>query len=476
MGCAQSVLQLTGLGVEEADTEEVLALVEKSRAGRPEVLRRNLAQVQQAVQNDRAKTLAEKIARIDKSPLIFKTWVASRDPKVQAPGLAVLAALAQDAYGAKTLCQRELLEQLALLHKHKQHARGVAEIFTGLSGFDSLRPLLMTPECNVFDIVANQLKSKDVAVIRYGLETFQQMCSEENILKQLDEERDPDALLKQLFDFADKDDTDLERNALLAIARLVRLEEYARKVCSDKNGVRLKVLVEKAGADFASRKVPAALAVANMCEHKELRMQMVRKRAFQLFVEMGQVESLRRDQVNYQRVAAMGIANLSCNYQMRDIASKVGVLDTVVQMLASGSQAVRRHAAQACAELTLHEGNADELAAQGAIPPLLIMARSGDRGSEAEAVKALNNMAISETNQRMILKEGGQSALLYLKSSPNLGVQEIAGKIMTRIRVNKMRAAARFAGKVALSAKKAQGDGDDDDIDFDGLPGQVPAS
>ena len=37
MGCAQSVIQLTGLGAEEADAEEVLALVEKSRVGRPEV-------------------------------------------------------------------------------------------------------------------------------------------------------------------------------------------------------------------------------------------------------------------------------------------------------------------------------------------------------------------------------------------------------------------------------------------------------
>ena len=104
------------------------------------------------------------------------------------------------------------------------------------------------------------------------------------------------------------------------------------------------------------------------------------------------------------------------------------------------------------------------------------MARSGHRGSEAEAVRALNNMAISEANQRLILKEGGQSALLYLKASPNLAVQEVAGKIMTRIRVNKMRAAARFAGKVAMSAKKARGGDDEADPDFDELPGQVPAA
>ncbi len=440
------------------------------------MLRRSLAQIHQAVQADGSKDLAERIARVDKVGQIFKAWVVSRDPKVQAPGLAVLALLAHNDYAAKILCQRELLEQLAPLHKHKQHARVVAEIYTGLSSMDGLKAQLASSEGGLFDITANQMKSKDVAVIRYGLETFQQMCSEREILAQLDEERDPEALLKQLFDFASKDDTDLERNALLGIARLLKLEEYAKKVCTEKNGDRLKILVEKAGDDFASRKVPAALAVVNLCEHKELRLQLVRKRAFQLFVEMGQVESLRRDQVNYQRVAAMGIANLSCNYQMRDIASKVGVLDAVAQMLASGSQAVRRHAAKACAELTLHEGNADQLAEGGAIPPLLAMARSGHRGSEAEAVRALNNMAISEANQRLILKEGGQSALLYLKASPNLAVQEVAGKIMTRIRVNKMRAAARFAGKVAMSAKKARGGDDEADPDFDELPGQVPAA
>ena len=443
---------------------------DEERAGR-QVLRRSLLQIQQAVQADESKTLAERIARVNKVGQIFKAWVVSRDPKVQAPGLAVLAVLAHHDHAAKVLCQRELLEQLPPLHKHKQHARVVAEIYTGLSSMDSLKAQLSS-EGGLFDIMANQMKSKDVAVIRHGLETFQQMCSEREILAQLDEERGPEALLKQLFDFASKDDTDLERNALLAIARLLKLEEYAKKVCTEKNGDRLEILVEKTGDDFASRKVPAALAVVNLCEHKELRLQLVRKRAFQLFVEMGQVESLRRYQVNYQRVAAMGIANLSCNYQMRDIASKVGVLDAVAQMLASGSQAVRRHAAKACAELTLHEGNADQLVEGGAIPPLLAMARSGDRGSEAEAVRALNNMAICEANQRLILKEGRQSALLYLKASPNLAVQEVAGKIMTRIRVNKM----RFAGKVAMSAKKSRGGDDEADPDFDELPGQVPAA
>merc|ERR1719375_969242 len=113
MGCAQSVLQLTGLGAEETDAEEVLALVEKSRVGRPEVLRRSLLQIQQAVQADESKTLAERIARVDKVGQIFKAWVVSRDPKVQAPGLAVLAVLAHHDHAAKVLCQRELLEQLA---------------------------------------------------------------------------------------------------------------------------------------------------------------------------------------------------------------------------------------------------------------------------------------------------------------------------------------------------------------------------
>ena len=47
---------------------------------------------------------------------------------------------------------------------------------------------------------------------------------------------------------------------------------------------------------------------------------------------------------------------------------------------------------------------------------------------------------------------------------------------MTRIRMNKMCAAALFAGRVALSAKKAHGDEDSDGLDFDELPRQVLAS
>ena len=82
------------------------------------------------------------------------------------------------------------------------------------------------------------------------------------------------------------------------------------------------------------------------------------------------------------------------------------------------------------------------------------MARSGDRFQENDAIKALSNLAISEENQKQLLKEGGQHALKYLELSTNPNVVKLSKKLQTRMRIAKLRAAARLAGRIARGAKE----------------------
>ncbi len=91
----------------------------------------------------------------------------------------------------------------------------------------------------------------------------------------------------------------------------------------------------------------------------------------------------------------------------------------------------------------------------GALAPLINMARSGDRHLELQSVKALSNLALSDENQKQILKEGGVKALHYLTNSSNEIVNTGAKKLVTRMRLAKLRVAARFAGKLALQAKRS---------------------
>ena len=68
-----------------------------------------------------------------------------------------------------------------------------------------------------------------------------------------------------------------------------QVPEFGDKMAS---GDKLTKLFRSANDDIASRKLPAALAIANMAGNKNLRVKLVKHRAYQLFVEMGKVGSL----------------------------------------------------------------------------------------------------------------------------------------------------------------------------------------
>ena len=91
----------------------------------------------------------------------------------------------------------------------------------------------------------------------------------------------------------------------------------------------------------------------------------------------------------------------------------------------------------------------------GALKPLIDMAKSGDAYCETEAVAALANLAMGEDNQKQFMKEGGMAAIEVMTLSKNPRVQHNAKRLISRLRLAKMRTAARFAGQMATQQKEA---------------------
>lgn len=84
----------------------------------------------------------------------------------------------------------------------------------------------------------------------------------------------------------------------------------------------------------------------------------------------------------------------------------------------------------------------------GALPPLFAMTRSGDRATEREGILALDALSLSTENQQHMVREGLVHVLQYLASSDDGVAARTASKIMSRIRQERLRHAARMATKV----------------------------
>jgi len=141
---------------------------------------------------------------------------------------------------------------------------------------------------------------------------------------------------------------------------------------------------------------------------------------------------------------------------LRALAAKVGALEAVTKMLRSRNVETARYAAKAASELSLHEENGRKMVLGGALKPLLEMAKSGDATCETEAVTALGNLALSQDNQTQFIKEGGMAAIEVMTLSRNPRVQHMAKKLLTRMRMSKLRAAARMAGMMATRQKELE--------------------
>ena len=253
---------------------------------------------------------------------------------------------------------------------------------------------------------------------------------------------------------AKTDETDVEKWCLITIARLSLADAFSEKIARME---KLPMIFTKANDTIAGRKLPSALCIANCASNKLLRVRLVKHKAFQLFVDMSKVSSAARsDMAEYQRVAALGLKNLSASFDLRALAAKVGVLEAVVKMLRSKDLEVARYAARAASELSLHEENGRRMVLAGALKPLIDMAKSGDAYCENETCTALNAMSLSEDNQKQFMKEGGLAAIEVMTLSKNPRVKHFSTKLVSRMRLTKLRTAARFAGQMAQTQKELE--------------------
>jgi hypothetical protein len=405
------------------------------------------------------------------------TWAQSRDAVLRRTALICAATLSQasETSGcAEALATSDFLMSCGAIAKQKKDkslVRVAARYFAAAGGNQNVRVKIV--DANIHDQVWSFVKSKDTETMKFGILAYGKFADDAYCAKQMCQENlTVEDLVKFFFARITKtDDTDVENWCLLAVARLAQAPLFSNKLAKmDK----LPIIFAKANDSIAGRKLAAALCVANCAANKTLRVRLVKHRAYQLFVEMSKVGShARRDMQDYQRVAALGFRNLCSNFHLRALAGRVGAVEAVVRMLRSRDQDIRRYAAKAAAELSLHEDNGKRMVEFGAFTPLIALAKSGDKYCEDEAVTALANLALTEENQAEFQKEGGMEAMEMMALSRNPKVVKIAKRLTMRVRMTKLRTAARLAGKMAAVQKdelikKGEWNEDGDKDDFSG--------
>ena len=260
-------------------------------------------------------------------------------------------------------------------------------------------------------------------------------------------------LIFRLQTFAKAEDVDGQRAVCLALARIGQDEAFAEAV-AELDG--LAPLLVELHREVPVLRAAAGYTLAILGQHKRLRLELVKKRCLQAYVAMAEMTSQRQDFADCQRVASLGFINLCSTYHLRLAGAKAGVLDAIILLLNASAMDVRRGAAQACAQLALVEENSRRLCFGGALHPLFVMARSGDRISEHEAALALNALCVAPENHKHMVREGVVHVLLYLTSSEDPAARDVATKMLSRIRRERLRSAARMAVRMARVAQGLQ--------------------
>lgn len=466
MGCNQSMIDRAKSYVTKAET---------TVDDLPDILQKLVS----AKQNDASKAALHALMEVAESDITasavvrsgkivqkLHAWSGSRDPEVKRSALACCAmlSLSDEAGCAEEIATPEFLANVGNMCKNKDKllVRAAARYFSYAGGNATVRERILS--ANINEQVWTFMKSKDQEVMKLGVQAWSRIADDPLAAERL-VANDVEDIIKFFFIRITKtDDTDVEKWCLIAVARLAQAEAFSEKLATmDK----LPIIFVKANDSIAGRKLPAALCIANCAANKLLRVRLVKHRAFQLFVEMSKVGShARKDMADFQRVAALGLRNLASNFDLRALAGKIGALEAVVKMLRSKDLEVARYAAKAASELSLHEENGRKMVLAGAFKPLIEMAKSGDAYCETEAVAALANLALTEDNQKQFQKEGGMAAIEVMTLSKNPRVQHLAKRLVSRMRVAKMKTAARFAVQMAQAQKdlnrRRQGGYDDD--------------
>jgi hypothetical protein len=288
-------------------------------------------------------------------------------------------------------------------------------------------------------------KSLGVRAKRNCVVTFARLADDPEVAS-LMSAKNPEQLLKNFLDFVDKtEDTDTEKWALIAIARLALNDEFSDLMA--KKG-HVPHLFELSRDKIPARKLAAALVIANMARNKNLRETLVKYRAIQLFCTIAMNTSERVDMAEMQLVAALGLKNLASNFELRALAGKTGAIAACIFMMKSQQAEVQRYAALAIAELALYEPNGTKFCKGGVLKWIVRLARSGDVRSEMAAITALNNLMLSPENQSMMIAEDGTKLVDFLTNSRNPRVAHIAKTLLKRLRMAKLRAACKFAARL----------------------------
>lgn len=368
-----------------------------------------------------------------------------REAQIAAFGLVQTLALHDDC--ATALATKEMFKLCVATIKGKDKERAVAAsgALTTLVNHDDTRFLASDEGLDKSMTALITEKGLGVRVKRNCVVTFARIADDPEVAS-LMSAKAPEQLIKNFLDFVDKtDDTDTEKWALIAIARLAMNDEFSNLM--EKKGY-VPFLFELSRDKIPARKLAAALVIAHMARNKDLRETLVKYRAIQLFCTIAMNTSERIDMAEMQLVAALGLKNLASNFDLRALAGKTGAIQACIFMLRSPQQEVKRFAALAIAELALYEPNGERFCKQGALKWIIQLARTGDVRSETAAITALSNLMLSPGNQSIMIVEDGTKVVDYLQNSRNPRVAHLAKQLLKRLRMAKLRAACKFAARM----------------------------
>ena len=327
-----------------------------------------------------------------------------REAQIAAFGLVQTLALHDDC--ATALATKEMFKLCVATIKGKDKERAVAAsgALTTLVNHDDTRFLASDEGLDKSMTALITEKGLGVRVKRNCVVTFARIADDPEVAS-LMSAKAPEQLIKNFLDFVDKtDDTDTEKWALIAIARLAMNDEFSNLM--EKKGY-VPFLFELSRDKIPARKLAAALVIAHMARNKDLRETLVKYRAIQLFCTIAMNTSERIDMAEMQLVAALAIA-----------------------------------------ELALYEPNGERFCKQGALKWIIQLARTGDVRSETAAITALSNLMLSPGNQSIMIVEDGTKVVDYLQNSRNPRVAHLAKQLLKRLRMAKLRAACKFAARM----------------------------
>jgi len=370
-----------------------------------------------------------------------------KDAKVQCEAFEMVKTFATHAESASLIATKEMFKICVSNIKTKNERLGVAASAALTTLVDHEETRFLASDEGLDKSMTTMIADKSIAVVakRNCVVTFGRIADDPEVASLMCA-KNPDTLIKSFFEIIEKtDDTDTEKWALIAMARLALNDDFSNLI--EKKGY-IPYIFELCRDKIPARKLAAALVVAHMARNKALRVLLVKYRAIQMFCLMAMNTSERADMSEMQRVAALGLKHLASNYELRALCGRSGGIEACVFMVKSRNPEVSRFAALAIGEMSLLEENGTKFCKEGALPPLLAMARSGDTRSEGAAITAISNLTLTPEQQNLVIREGGTKAIEFLQSSANPRAAALAKKLLKRLRLSKLRAACKLAAQI----------------------------